>query len=61
MLNSLSVSFISLDHLLIGFTGLGVTDLSFIPVALPLTVPNAGSFMPVAQGGVTCSRISFIT
>lgn len=61
MLNSLSISFISLDHLLIGFTGLGVTDLSFIPVALSLTVPSADSFMPVAQGGVTCSLMSFNT
>lgn len=49
MLNSLSISFISLGHVLIDFTKLEVIDLSFILVALSLKVPNVDFFMPVAQ------------
>lgn len=49
MLNSLSISFISLGHVLIDFTRLEVIDLSFILVASSLKAPNVDFFMPVAQ------------
>lgn len=49
MLNSLSIFFIPLGHVLIDFTGLEVIYLSFISMALSLIVPNVDSFMPVAQ------------
>ena len=60
MLNSLSISFIPLGHVLIDFTGLEVIDLSFIFLALSLS-PQCGILYACCSEVITCSLISFNT